>query len=106
MKNLKNDKKNLLNKHDLNDYQKNEKIKNLIVKIKNLDEIIPYNFGRYGVEKLNLDFSKYADISEIQNKKVLVLYFFPFEAEKTLLFLKQYRHLKRYYLYHFLLKTI
>jgi len=41
--------------------------------IKNLDEIIPYNFGRYGVKKLNLDFSKYADILKLQNKKVLVL---------------------------------
>ena len=41
--------------------------------IKNLDKIIPYNFGRYGVKKLNLDFSNYTNISEIKNSKVLVL---------------------------------
>jgi len=39
--------------------------------IKELDEIIPYNFGRYGVEKLNLKFD--INIEELKDKKVLVL---------------------------------
>ena len=41
--------------------------------VKNLDEIIPYNFARYGVKKLNLDFSKYVNLDDLKNQKVLVL---------------------------------
>lgn len=41
--------------------------------VKDLDEIIPYNFARYGVKKLNLNFSKYVDIESLKDKKVLVL---------------------------------
>ena len=43
------------------------------MEIKNLDDIIPYNFGRYGIQKLNLDFSNYVRLENLQNKKVLVL---------------------------------
>jgi len=41
--------------------------------IKDLDTIIPYNFGRYGVEKLNLDFSSMVNLDSLRDKKVLVL---------------------------------
>ncbi len=41
--------------------------------VKDLDEIIPYNFGRYGVQKLDLDFSKYISLKTLKDKKVLVL---------------------------------
>ena len=41
--------------------------------VKNLDEIIPYNFARYGTQKLNLDFSRFVDIERLRDKKVLVL---------------------------------
>jgi hypothetical protein len=41
--------------------------------VKDLDEIIPYNFGRYGVVKLKFDFSNYVDVKKLQAKKVLVL---------------------------------
>ena len=40
---------------------------------KNLDNIIPYNFARYGVKKLNLDFSNYINLETIKDKKVLIL---------------------------------
>jgi len=41
---------------------------------KNLDEIIPYNFGRYGVTNpLNFDFDKFTDIKILRGKKVLIL---------------------------------
>ena len=43
------------------------------LEMKNLDDIIPYNFGRYGIQKLNLDFSNYVRLENLQNKKVLVL---------------------------------
>lgn len=43
------------------------------LEIKDLDEIIPYNFGRYGVQKLNLDFSNLVRLETLKNKKVLVL---------------------------------
>lgn len=38
-----------------------------------LDELIPHNFGRYGVQDFHLDFSSYTDVSQLKNKKVLVL---------------------------------
>lgn len=41
--------------------------------IKNLDEVIPYNFGKYGIKKLDIDISKYIDIEKLRDKKVLVL---------------------------------
>ena len=41
--------------------------------VTNLDEIIPYNFARYGVKKLDINFSKYLNLEDLQNKKVLVL---------------------------------
>ena len=40
---------------------------------RDLDDIIPYNFARLGVEKLDLNLSKYIDIETLQDKKVLVL---------------------------------
>lgn len=39
--------------------------------VENLDTIIPYNFGRYGTQKLNLFFS--VDTLSLKDKKVLVL---------------------------------
>ncbi len=41
--------------------------------ITNLDTIIPYNFGKYGVKKLDIDMSQYTDIKKLKGKKVLVL---------------------------------
>jgi len=41
--------------------------------LKNLDDIIPYNFGRYGTDNLNLDFSSLIDYQEFIGKRVLVL---------------------------------
>ena len=38
-----------------------------------LDRIIPYNFGRYGLKSLDIDFSQLVKIDELQNKKVLLL---------------------------------
>jgi len=38
-----------------------------------LDEIIPYNFGRYGIEKVNYIIEESIDLDEIRDKKVLVL---------------------------------
>lgn len=38
-----------------------------------LDSIIPYNFGRYGIKKLNFDFEQMLDINALLDKKVLVL---------------------------------
>jgi len=38
-----------------------------------LDEIIPYNFGRYGIRKLDIDFKKIIKIDRLIGKKVLVL---------------------------------
>ncbi|MBL0721404.1 MAG: phosphoribosyltransferase domain-containing protein [Sulfurovum sp.] len=41
--------------------------------IKDLDKIIPYNFARYGIEKLNLNFEIFIDVKSLIGKKVLVL---------------------------------
>ena len=41
--------------------------------IVNLDTIIPYNYARYGTQKLDLDLSQYVDIQKLKEKKVLVL---------------------------------
>jgi adenine/guanine phosphoribosyltransferase-like PRPP-binding protein len=38
-----------------------------------LDEIIPNNFGRFGIKNTNIDYSKYINIEELKNKKVLVI---------------------------------
>ncbi|MEK7433496.1 MAG: phosphoribosyltransferase domain-containing protein [Cyanobacteriota bacterium] len=55
-----------------------ENIVSETIEQKNLDEIIPYNFGRFGIKKINYDFetllhSKNLSISEIKDKKILVL---------------------------------
>jgi len=41
--------------------------------VKDLDNIIPYNFARYGTEKLNLNFENFIDIKTLKDKKILVL---------------------------------
>ena len=41
--------------------------------VENLDKIIPYNFARYGVKKLELNFSAYLDYTKLIEKKVLIL---------------------------------
>ncbi|MFK5975119.1 MAG: phosphoribosyltransferase domain-containing protein [Sulfurovum sp.] len=41
--------------------------------VKDLDKIIPYNFARYGTQKLDLDLAQYVDIKSLKDKKVLVL---------------------------------
>ena len=41
--------------------------------VKNLDAIIPYNFGRYGTKKLELNLASYVDINTLKGKKILVL---------------------------------
>jgi hypoxanthine phosphoribosyltransferase len=40
---------------------------------RDLDSIIPYNFGRFGVKSLDIDYSKIVDYSKFINKKVLIL---------------------------------
>jgi hypothetical protein len=40
---------------------------------KNLDSIIPYNFSRYGVQKINFKIDTYINVKNLINKKVLVL---------------------------------
>ncbi|MDQ7085462.1 MAG: phosphoribosyltransferase domain-containing protein [Sulfurovum sp.] len=37
--------------------------------VKDLDEIIPHNFGRYGVKKLELDFSEYVSSESLKSLK-------------------------------------
>lgn len=49
------------------------KIKSEPKVIKHLDKIIPYNFARYGVKKLNLDLKHYVNLEELREKKILVL---------------------------------
>jgi hypoxanthine-guanine phosphoribosyltransferase len=48
-------------------------IKSISDNSNNLDNIIPYNFGRYGTQKKEYDFNKIIDINNLKNKKVLVL---------------------------------
>jgi len=38
-----------------------------------LDAVIPYNFGRLGIQKLIIDYRNYIDIKRLKYKKVLVL---------------------------------
>ncbi|MFN4152257.1 MAG: phosphoribosyltransferase domain-containing protein, partial [Candidatus Sericytochromatia bacterium] len=38
-----------------------------------LDAIIPSNFGRFGIKNTNIDYSKYINIEELTDKKVLVI---------------------------------
>jgi hypothetical protein len=38
-----------------------------------LDEFIPFNFGRFGIKDLQLNFENYLDTSDLTGKKVLVL---------------------------------
>ncbi|MEA3228762.1 MAG: phosphoribosyltransferase domain-containing protein [Campylobacterota bacterium] len=66
-----------LHKGDFSFTQKDIDFQTTIVsepqEVKDLDEKIPYNFARYGVEKLHLDFSKYVELESLKDKKVLVL---------------------------------
>jgi len=66
-----------LYKGDFSFIQKELDFKTTIVsepqEVKDLDKIIPYNFARYGVEKLELDFSNYLDYKKLTGKKVLIL---------------------------------
>jgi hypothetical protein len=39
----------------------------------NLDEFIPYNFGRFGIKNLQLNFENYINLNDLNGKKVLVL---------------------------------
>jgi hypothetical protein len=43
------------------------------LEVNNLNEIIPFNFGRYGTGKLNLNFDKLIDLNHFIDKKILVL---------------------------------
>jgi len=38
-----------------------------------LDEVIPYNFGRQGIQEFTIDYEDYIDLESLENKKVLVL---------------------------------
>jgi len=38
-----------------------------------LDDIIPYNFGRQGIKEFNINYDEYIDLETLKNKKVLVL---------------------------------
>lgn len=40
---------------------------------RDLDSVIPYNFGRYGTDPLDVNFSSLTDIEALKKKKVLVL---------------------------------
>jgi hypothetical protein len=48
-----------------------EKSKSITDNSQNLDEIIPYNFGRYGVKRLKREFK--VDLDTLRDKKVLVI---------------------------------
>lgn len=56
-----------------NDYQEEQNIVSESQDDKYLDDIIPYNFGRFGIKNLNIDYSKLIDYKSLINKKVLVL---------------------------------
>lgn len=55
------------------DYELEEIIVSETLDKKNLDAIIPYNFGRFGIKKTAYDYSQYIDLADLKNKKVLVL---------------------------------
>jgi len=55
-----------------NFFIKNDIISETDNKIK-IDSLIPYNFGRYGVKKLNFDFKQMIDSDSLLDKKVLVV---------------------------------
>lgn len=38
-----------------------------------LDDFIPFNFGRFGIKNLQLNFENYININDFKNKKVLIL---------------------------------
>ena len=68
-----------------------ENIKSIPTTKRCLDDIIPYNFGRYGINNLKIDFSSYVDFNSLRGKKILVLgtgefmyvpYLFAFYLEK------------------------
>lgn len=51
----------------------NNSIKSMPTKPTNLNDIIPYNFGRYGLSNFEYDVSSYVNIADFIDKKVLVL---------------------------------
>jgi hypothetical protein len=56
-----------------NNFKNEENILSEPKNIKNLDEVIPYNFSRYGIQKLKLNFDEYIDFNKLYNKKILLL---------------------------------
>jgi len=56
-----------------NNHIVNNTIKSISNEDKNLDDIIPYNFSRYGIGKLDQNIGDYVSIEKFKNKKVLVL---------------------------------
>jgi len=59
-------------------FEKNAKefssdIKSEALDIPSIEKIIPYNFARYGIQKLEIDVKKYVNLETLKSKKVLVL---------------------------------
>ncbi len=59
-------------------FEKNDKeclsnIKSEAKDILSLEDIIPYNFARYGTKKLDINIKKYLNLKALKSKKVLVL---------------------------------
>lgn len=55
------------------EYEIDDSIKSITKNSVDLDEIIPHNFGRYGVREINIDFSKFVNIDKLKDKKILIL---------------------------------
>ncbi len=58
---------------DRNNLEFDDTIVSVSSKKDDINSIIPYNFSRYGVKKLNLNFENYIDLNILKDKKVLVL---------------------------------
>lgn len=62
---------------EFNFYPKDIEFKSTVVseplEVKDLDEIIPANFGRYGVQKLEFDFENFINLDELRDRRVLIL---------------------------------
>lgn len=56
-----------------NDFQETQNIVSEAQDNKFLNDLIPYNFGRFGIQDLQTDYEKIIDIDDIKDKKVLVL---------------------------------
>ncbi len=56
-----------------NDFSYDNNIKSITSNTKDLDNIIPHNFSRYGTDILNYNMCNYINIDHFKNKKVLVL---------------------------------